>query len=282
MSQQRRNFENAMLHQNWPVAFSNLNALSMAEMLKTLAALPRASLDNLILRRFAFRLMFGMERMEYAWTVVKKRTLPLIAPGDLAQTGQFQDAANFLKTPATTAKVKLQIMVFTDSIVTNRTIFGELRQKAEDILKSQGDAFNLDVTFHPNDVPYAEQFYLSTQFQEMIDMAKKATSIPADRLPVLLIKAKPNVDIYGIAAAADGHRIVAINTEEVNPDRATLLHEIGHCAGLPHSNQNAPDKPSPLDVGNDFNVMAEPKPNVVRKFLNVVQGEFLANAFFAK
>jgi hypothetical protein len=282
MSQQRINFMKAIQAQNWQDAFSNLNALSMEEMLPTLAALPKASLDNLILRRFAFRLMFGMERMEYAWTVVKKRALPLIAPGDLAQTGQVQDAANFLKKPAATTQIALQLMVFTDSIVTNRALFGELRKKAEEILKSQGDAFKLDVVVHPNDVPYGEQFYLSTQFQEMIDKAKKAATIPADRLPVLLIKAKPNIDIYGMAASADGHRIVAIDTENANPDRATLLHEIGHCAGLPHSNQNAPGKPSPLDVGNDANVMAEPVPNVTRKFLNVVQGELLAQAFFAK
>jgi hypothetical protein len=282
MSKERRDFEQAVSRSDWSGAFKNLNALCMEEMLKTLDALPKASLDNLILRRFAFRLLFGMERMEYAWTVVKKRALPLIAPIDLAQTGQVQDAANFLRRSATTTKVSLQLMVFTDSIVTNRKLFGELKAKAEEILKSEGEAFQLDVVVHPNDIPYAEQFYLQSQFQEMIDLAKRSVTIPADRLPVLLIKARPNIDVYGLAATADGHRIVAIDTENANPDRATLLHEIGHCAGLPHSNQNAPGSPSPLDVGDDENVMAEPKPGVTRKFLNVVQGEFLAKAFFAK
>ncbi|HCK82005.1 MAG TPA: hypothetical protein DIC59_11150 [Candidatus Competibacteraceae bacterium] len=257
----------------------------MAEMLNALSGLPKALLDKLIQQRFAYRSMFGMERMEYAWTVIRTRKLPLVAPGDLAQTGQVQDAANFLKragVSSTVTQSKIQLMVFTESLVTNRTLFDELRQKAEEILKSQGDAFKLDVVVHPNDVPYGEQIYLGPQFQEIIDIAKKATSIPADRLPVLLVKVRQNIDIHGIAGEADGRRVVAINTDEPNPDRATLLHEIGHCAGLPHSNQNAPGKPSPLDVGNDFNVMAERKPNVARKFLNVVQGEVLAKAYFVK
>src|SRR5215813_7909899 len=150
MSEQRKKFEIAAANKNWQEAFNNLNVLNMAEMLQSLAGLPKATRDELIMRRFAFKLGVNMPRMEYAWTVVTTRQLPLVAPGDLAQTGQVGDAGTFLgNPPPAAAAIKLNLIVFTDSIVENRTLFPELKQQAERILASQGNSFKLNAVIHP-------------------------------------------------------------------------------------------------------------------------------------
>jgi len=283
MSVQRTNFETAAAKGNWGQAFMNLNSLNMSEMLNSLSALPKATLDNLIQRRFAFKGGLNMPRMEYAWTVVRSRQLPLVAPGDLRKTGQVQTAAQFIKKAAPSSpNITLNLIVFSDSIVTNRTLFPELKKKAEDILASQGNAFKLDVIVHPTDIAYQELMYLTTQLEDMVGMAKKATSIPSDRLIVLLVRLKPGLDTHGLATTVDGRRVVAIDTDTPNPDRATLLHEIGHCAGLPHAGDPPPGTSAPIDVGGNDNVMALAQANGVRDALTVTQGEFLGKAFFAK
>lgn len=281
MSLQRTKFEQAVAKGDWTEAFLRLNGLNMEEMLDALAALPKATLDKLIERRFTFKMGESMARMEYAWSVVKNRELPLVAPGDLVQTGQVETAARFLKKASSRSQITLNLIVFTDAIVTNRTLFPELRQKAEQILAAQGNNFKLDVTVHPTDIKYSEVVYLQPQIDEMVELAKNATTVPNNRLMVLLVRVSPKVSIHGLAAKVNGQRAVIIDTDTPNPDRATLLHEIGHCAGLPHAGEAPAGKPSPVDVGDQTNVMAEAKANVTRNKLTVTQGEFLAKAFFA-
>ena len=281
MSEQRTKFEQAVAKADWTEAFLRLNGLNMQEMLDALAALPKATLDKLIERRFTFKMADCMARMEYAWTVVKNRELPLVAPGDLVQTGQVETAARFLKKTSTRGQITLNLIVFTDVIVTNRTLFPELKLKAEQILAAQGNSFKLDVTVHPSDIKYSELIYLQPQIEEMVELAKKATTIPSTRLIVLLVRLKANMDTHGLATKVNGQRVVVIDTDTPNPDRATLLHEIGHCAELPHAGEAPAGKPSPVDVGDQTNVMALAKANVTRSKLTVTQGEFLAKAFFA-
>jgi hypothetical protein len=283
MSVQRTNFETAAAKGNWATAFANLNTLSMSEMLSSLSMLPKATLDNLIQRRFAFKSGLNMPRMEYAWTVVRSKQLPLVAPGDLLKNGQVQTAAQFIKKAAPSGPSKtLNLIVFSDSIVKNRTLFPELKKKAEEILAAQGNAFKLDVTVHPTDIAYQELMYLTTQLEEMVALAKKATVVPSERLIVLLVRLKPGLDTHGLATTVDGRRVVVIDTDTPNPDRATLLHEIGHCAGLPHAGDPPTGAAAPIDVGGNDNVMALSQANGVRDALTVTQGEFLSKAFFAK
>jgi hypothetical protein len=282
VSVQRTEFEKAAAAGNWSAAFKNLNALNMSEMLDSLSRLPKSILDKLIERRFAFKGGVNMPRMEYAWTVVRSRALPLVAPGDLLKTGQVTTAANFIKkVPPTSPGITLKSIVFSDAIVTNRTLFPELKKKAEEILASQGNAFKLDTTVHPTDIANNELIYLSTQIEEMIALAKKATSIPNDRVVVLLVRLKSGIDSHGMVVKVEGHRVIVIDTDTPNPDRATLLHEIGHCADLPHAGEAPTGKPAPVDVGGSSNVMALAQTNVQRNTLTVTQGEFLAKAFFA-
>jgi hypothetical protein len=280
MSLPRTKFEAAVKNGKWQDAFLNLNALSMQEMLASLSSLPAAKLDKLIQRRFAYKSGVDMPRMEYAWTVVKTRNLPLIAPGDLSSSGQVGTAAQFLKKPIMNTRIGLNITVFTDSIVQNRTLFPELVAKAGEILRSQGDRFALNVTLHKQDIPYQEVIYLESQLAEMAALAKKTINVPVNHLVVLQVRVKANVGVHGIAALIDGRRVVVIDTDSPNPDRATLLHEIGHCAGLPHAGAFPTGSSEPVDVGDATNVMAEPISGIRRSNLTVTQGEYLAKAFF--
>jgi hypothetical protein len=191
-------------------------------------------------------------------------------------------AATFAKKPVRSApSVRLKLIVFTDTIVKNRTLFGELQKKAEDILVTQGNAFKLDVTVFSTDISYRERFYLESQVQEFLDLARKQTTIAADTLPVINAVTTGS-DFHGIAV---GQRVVLIDTEHPNPDRSTLLHEIGHCAGLPHSGEpvsaSKGSRAAPIDTGTPDNVMFAPKSWLQRATLTITQGEFLAKAFFA-
>ena len=183
-------------------------------------------------------------------------------------------AAQFIKKPPPAGPSKtLKLIVFRDSSVSNRTLFPELLSKAEEILASQGNAFKLDVAVHPQDISYREEIYLITQLEEMVELARQATPIPGDRLTVLLVRARANLNLHGLAPKINGQRAVVIDTETPNPDRATLLHEMGHCAGLPHAGERGDGATGLIDVGGGDNVMAEPRAGVVRNTLTLTQGE---------
>jgi hypothetical protein len=282
-SAERIKFENAVKRGNWLEAFQNLHVLNMKEMLASLDHLrtsDRLKFDALISRRFAYKDGLNMARMEYAWTVVQNRSLPLVAPGDLSQTDQVAIASRFVgRTPAA-RQVALNIMVFTNRTVTNRSMFGELRQRADAILASQGNGFKLDVVMYPRDLELGEAIYLSEQLEELVGLAKKATSIPSNRLIVLLAKIQQGVGAHGLAVMVDGKRVAVIDTENPAADRTTLLHEIGHGAGLPEGGEKAAGRPTAVDFGYPENVMASPR-GPGRDQLTVAQGEYLSRAFFA-
>ena len=116
----------------------------------------------------------------------------------------------------------------------------------------------------------------------MLDLVEKEVTVAADRLPVILVHLDPNlVEAYGFYIDLNGRRAVFIDADVKDPDAITLLHEIGHAAGLPHSGQNGPGG-IPIDVGDPWNFMREGAKGPTRFSITVTQGDFLAKAFFAK
>ncbi len=99
MSPVCENFIKAVLQKDWGTAFLNLNGLNMDEMLRGMAALDPDDLKDLLSMKAASANQVNMPRIEYAAEVVQTRKLPKTAPGDLQQTGQVQDARNFLNKP---------------------------------------------------------------------------------------------------------------------------------------------------------------------------------------
>ena len=155
MSKEQTQFVTALIKKEWQNAFRNLNALSMDEMLRTLSTTKFSTIDELFLHRFAFREWYNMPRMEYAWTVVKTKSLPLVVPGDLLATGQLGTAMLFVKKAPPPPKT-LQLHVFRDVLIKEKSRFKELRTRAEEIIKAQGDAFKLDILEHSKDIDFRQ------------------------------------------------------------------------------------------------------------------------------
>jgi N-acetylmuramidase len=93
------NFIRAVLARQWQTAFVHLNGLNMVEMLRAIAAIDPLDRDDLWAQRAASVSSVNMPRIEYAWSVVQARSLPPVAPGDLAATSQVTDAGNFIARP---------------------------------------------------------------------------------------------------------------------------------------------------------------------------------------
>jgi hypothetical protein len=274
-----KNFKSAVTSKDWKSAFIHLNGLSMYDMLRALAELSAATLNALIAQRFVLTSV-NMGRMEYAWTIVKTREFPLVAPSDLLKTGQVQDAALWLKKPAPSApRVTLNLTVFIDSIVdvAKHARVELLTRRAQEILGWQGGGFRLDVRIHPAVIPFKEKL-TPAAMAEMFALVEKTTPVPASRLPVL-VGTFLSGQLNGETSPPPGRRVVAINADNLAADRATLLHEMGHAAGLPHSREPREGESMPVDVGDMWNVMQSEVPN--RHTLTVTQGEILARSAFA-
>lgn len=94
-----RTFINLATQRSWMDAVRSLNGLSMSEMLRALKVFEDA--DRASIRATVASLAGTVDgpRIEYALSVVATSTLPANAPGDLATTGQVQDARRFLRHP---------------------------------------------------------------------------------------------------------------------------------------------------------------------------------------
>lgn len=86
----------AAKRKDWRSAYLNANGLSMTEMLSGFAELPRPLLLELKGAGATFGGSIDLPRVQYAVQVVETRTLPAVAPGDLAATGQVDVARKFL------------------------------------------------------------------------------------------------------------------------------------------------------------------------------------------
>ncbi len=92
----REAFKQAVDVGSWNDAFLNLNGLSMADMLRALAELPPARMNQVMEKSMSCWSGVNMPRIAFAATVVKQRTIPAQIPTDVASTGQVQDAKRFL------------------------------------------------------------------------------------------------------------------------------------------------------------------------------------------
>lgn len=90
-------FEDAVKNRKWDTAYTNLNGLSMREMLLSLNNLTREKREEFWAVRDPYGKACDLPRIEYALAVVNDRKLPKEAPGDLESTGQVKQAKDFLK-----------------------------------------------------------------------------------------------------------------------------------------------------------------------------------------
>lgn len=92
---ERYSFLELVLAKDWKNAFTCINGESMHYMLRLMATLDPADLRDLMAQAATADGVY-MPRIQYAADVVLNRALPATAPGDLAATGQVQDAQDFL------------------------------------------------------------------------------------------------------------------------------------------------------------------------------------------
>jgi hypothetical protein len=94
-----RSFIDCANKRDWRTAVITLNGLNMYEMLRTLKALDAGDIATLRSALTALGGAVNVPRIEYALTVVVNNTVPATAPGDLATTGQVNDARAFHAKP---------------------------------------------------------------------------------------------------------------------------------------------------------------------------------------
>lgn len=103
-----RNFIQNATSRNWSASVPLLNGLNMYEMLRALKALDATDIAAFRAALTPLRGTVNADRIDYALTVVETSRLPAAAPGDLAATGQVQDAQRFVASPRSILREPIQ------------------------------------------------------------------------------------------------------------------------------------------------------------------------------
>src|SRR6202011_3981563 len=125
----------------WDTVFFNLNGLNMYEMLRGLNSLTPALQEMVSNQSGVYIGRYGIDRIRYALEVVRSRHIPAQTPGDLEQTGQVQDARNFLLQVhggTATKKTILRISLFQTRAAQPDPLASQLVQKATELLQTNG------------------------------------------------------------------------------------------------------------------------------------------------
>lgn len=252
MSETLNTFKTHAKNKNWIEAIKYCNGLSMTEMLEGLD-----SLGPGLLAEFAAQLSVSgsgtfTARIDWAIQVVQLRKIPDgPAPGDLAQTGQVEVARKFLAKPKAkpAGKKKLKLTLFWTKGALTETVTPTLVQKAQDFLKANGDQFVLDISYRKNvlDIERTIDFEIDGCGDSGVDEVRKKIEeskiVPNDRLAVVFCTPFATANManltHGLQCKKEGgRRVVLINVTSVNPDKLTLIHEVGHGADIGHELQD--------------------------------------------
>ena len=131
-----------------------------------------------------------------------------------------------------------------------------LVQKAQDLLHNNGDQIALDVlrvhSLLPTTGDLSEtdpESCASQEYEDVHSLAEKSAVYIRDRLPVIFFSSERVLDSLGNVrpaisrgcgyVTAPGRAYAMINIRALAPDHVTLLHEIGHGAGLSHESDVA-------------------------------------------
>jgi hypothetical protein len=242
-----KKFVDAAQARDWKRAYDECNGLPMADMLDSLQALGLPLLRDMRAQMPIFDVWGGpnMPRIRFAMDVVEFRKIPDNVPMDLPKD-QVQDAGNFLKRSSGKAASdikRIRIALFWTKEAQGEGISTQLVQKARDLLRSNNTGFELDVLYFRSDLDFKGEVLAQPDAEAAMDLARHAANYSPNRLAVIFCKTTPaacdpnrqqcaRLPSGSTPRDGQGRPFVFINVFKPAADNCTLLHEIGHAAGI--------------------------------------------------
>jgi hypothetical protein len=246
MSNMAPQFVAAVKAANWKTAYNKCNGQPMYAMLDGLKEIGPLALRDMRAQMAVFDVWGGpnMPRIRFAMDVVETGKLPQTPAG--LPPDQVTDARTFLahtSGQAAAAAKKIRIALFWTDLAKQETLSSGLVQKARELLRSNRTGLDLDVLPVHTSLSFPGEISDSDDAANALALAKQAPSYATDRLCVIFYKITPTqcdpnrqqcarVPYGNTPTDGMGRPYVLINVNKQHPDNATLLHEIGHAAGV--------------------------------------------------
>jgi hypothetical protein len=232
---------------NWKIAYDECNGLNMVDMLDVLQEIGPQLLRDMRAQMAIYDVWGGpfMARIRFAMDVVELRQIPQI-PDKLLPVDQVQNARDFLAHSSGLAKTRLRpirVTLFWTEAARTESLSTRLVQKASDLLRQNNTGFYLEVSYFRRIIDLKGEVFDSTDVENAISLAKQASSYAVNRLVVIFCRTTPlqcdpnrqrcaRLPMGTTPSDGAGRPFVFINVANPHPDNGTLLHEIGHAAGI--------------------------------------------------
>jgi hypothetical protein len=239
-------FLNAARARSWKIAYDECNGLNMVDMLDCLQDIGPDLLRDMRAQMPIYDVWGGpnMPRIRFAMDVVELRKIPA-PPADLP-ADQVQNARDFLarRSGRAIAGLKqIRIALFWTEAARTESVSTHLVQRARDLLRNNQAGFDLDVFYYRANIDFKGEVLAESDVDNAIELAKQVSSYAPNRLSVIFCQTTPaqcdpnrqrcgRVPNGSTPRDALGRPFVFINVANPHPDHGTLLHEIGHAAGI--------------------------------------------------
>lgn len=231
---------------DWKQAYDQINGYNMAGMLSALKEIGPLALRDMRAQMAIYDVWGGpnMERIRFAMDVVA--TLKVPAPPSWLPPDQVQDARDFLKRnaggkPAGAAKKTIHLTLYWTRAALGETISSRLIQRAREILRDNLPTHELSVLPKRYEIAFDGEVLGQPDVENAIGMAEALVPQSANRLSVFFCRTtaaecSPGQTCasapHGTTPQIRGRPYIFINVANPKSDSGTLLHEIGHAAGV--------------------------------------------------
>jgi len=230
---------------DWKNAYDLLNGYNMPGMLTALQEIGPLAVRDMRAQMAVYDVWGGpnMERIRFAMDVVTNRKLP--TPPSWLPADQVQQARDFLKSAGPAAPVSSKKMInltlYWTRAALGEKISGKLIQRAREILRETLPTHDLSVLPYRYELALEGEVLSQTDVEAAIGLAEKLVPQTTNRLSVFFCKTtaaecSPGQTCasspHGTTPQIKGRPYVFINVANPKADAGTLLHEIGHAAGV--------------------------------------------------
>ncbi len=231
---------------DWKNAYDLINGYNMPGMLTALQEIGPLAVRDMRAQMAVYDVWGGpnMERIRFAMDVVTNRKLP--TPPSWLPSDQVQQARDYLKknavpAPAKSTKKTIHLTLYWTKAALGETISGRLIQRAREILRESLPTHDLAVLPFRYEIDFEGEVLGQPDVENAIAMAEKLVPQTANRLSVFFCRTTAAECSPGRTCASSPHGTtpqikgrpyVFINVANPKSDSGTLLHEIGHAAGV--------------------------------------------------